>query len=102
MCDIFDKALNCGETYNKMKEYTVITHMICMLCTCGMLLVYKISCSKYRKSISPEYTLTSYMVPESYCHKTHIAESSVYTEDEGLWDQEVGEGAVLKWALLGM
>ena len=35
------------------------------------------------------------MVPGSYCHKTHTAQSIVHTEDEGLWDQEAGEGAVL-------
>ena len=34
--------------------------------------------------------LTSCTVPGSYCHRRHIAESTVHTEDGGLWDKEAG------------
>ena len=68
-----------------------------MLYMCGMLTVCTIFHALNTGKYSSEYILTSCMVPGSYCHKTHIAESTVHTEDEGLWDQEAGEGAVLKW-----
>ena len=55
MYDIFDKALNCGETY---KECTVITctHDMHVVHVWYVNCVYNISCSKYRKIFTRIYT----------------------------------------------